>query len=94
MTPSLGGNIDSSFFSVYDQTVQAGLNTGAYVILDLVRQLSGDTKSYTHQGSSIAMLAGMAQSSTRVVQRPLSMPAFGLSWRKNMRVTTRSSCVF
>ncbi|KAG9051771.1 Manganese dependent endoglucanase Eg5A [Serendipita sp. 407] len=35
MTPTLGGTIDSSFFSRYDATVRDGLNTGAYVILDL-----------------------------------------------------------
>lgn len=36
MTPTLGGTIDSNFFSRYDKTVQAALATGAYVILDLV----------------------------------------------------------
>lgn len=36
MTPTLGGDIDSSFFSEYDATVQAALATGAYVIVDLV----------------------------------------------------------
>jgi len=35
MTPTLGGTISSSFFSRYDATVQQGLATGAYVILDL-----------------------------------------------------------
>ncbi|KAG6860244.1 Manganese dependent endoglucanase Eg5A [Termitomyces sp. Mi166 len=37
MTPTVGGTIDSSFFSRYDATVQAALNsaTQPYVILDL-----------------------------------------------------------
>ncbi|KAG6855662.1 Manganese dependent endoglucanase Eg5A, partial [Tephrocybe sp. NHM501043] len=37
MTPTVGGTIDSSFFSRYDTTVQAALNsaTKPYVILDL-----------------------------------------------------------
>ncbi|EMD41942.1 glycoside hydrolase family 5 protein [Gelatoporia subvermispora B] len=37
MTPTLGGTIDSSFFSTYDTTVQAALNSGpnVYVIVDL-----------------------------------------------------------
>jgi endoglucanase len=35
MTPTLGGNIDSTWFSTFDTTVQAALATGAYVILDL-----------------------------------------------------------
>jgi len=35
MTPTLGGTIDSGFFSRYDTTVQQGLATGAYVIIDL-----------------------------------------------------------
>ncbi|KAG6911572.1 Manganese dependent endoglucanase Eg5A [Tephrocybe rancida] len=37
MTPTVGGTIDSSFFSRYDNTVQAALNavTKPYVILDL-----------------------------------------------------------
>lgn len=38
MTPSVGGTIDSSFFSRYDQTVQQALATGAYVIIDLVSE--------------------------------------------------------
>lgn len=40
MTPTLGGTIDPSFFSQYDTTVQQGLATGAYVILDLVTLVS------------------------------------------------------
>lgn len=38
MTPVVGGAINSSFFSRYDATVQAALNsaTQPYVILDLV----------------------------------------------------------
>jgi endoglucanase len=36
MTPTLGGTIDSNFFSKYDATVQTGRRTGAYVIIDLV----------------------------------------------------------
>lgn len=36
MTPTLGGNIDETFFARYDATVKAALATGAYVILDLV----------------------------------------------------------
>ncbi|CCL98510.1 uncharacterized protein FIBRA_00509 [Fibroporia radiculosa] len=37
MTPTLGGTINSSFFSEYDTTVQAALDSssGAYVIVDL-----------------------------------------------------------
>ncbi|KAF8898927.1 endoglucanase [Infundibulicybe gibba] len=37
MTPTLGGTISSSFFSRYDATVQAALNSGSspFVILDL-----------------------------------------------------------
>ncbi|KAI0347834.1 endoglucanase [Trametopsis cervina] len=37
MTPTLGGSIDNSFFSTYDATVQAALNSGpkVYVIIDL-----------------------------------------------------------
>ncbi|KAH9836977.1 endoglucanase [Rhodofomes roseus] len=37
MTPTLGGTIDSTFFSEYDQTVQAALSSGSgvYVIVDL-----------------------------------------------------------
>ncbi|OCH94715.1 endoglucanase [Obba rivulosa] len=37
MTPTLGGTIDSNFFSTYDTTVQAALNSGpnVYVIVDL-----------------------------------------------------------
>ncbi|KAI0785076.1 endoglucanase [Abortiporus biennis] len=37
MTPTVGGTINSSFFSTYDQTVQAALNSGpnVYVIVDL-----------------------------------------------------------
>jgi endoglucanase len=40
MTPTVGGNIDASFFSRYDATVQAALSSGSnpYVILDLVRR--------------------------------------------------------
>ncbi len=38
MTPTLGGSIDQSFFSRYDQTVQAALNSGpnVFVIVDVV----------------------------------------------------------
>jgi aryl-phospho-beta-D-glucosidase BglC (GH1 family) len=37
MTPTVGGTIDSSFFSRYDATVQAAVNSGSnpYIILDL-----------------------------------------------------------
>ncbi|KAH9937243.1 endoglucanase [Fomitopsis serialis] len=37
MTPTLGGTINSSFFTGYDQTVQAALSSGSgvYVIVDL-----------------------------------------------------------
>lgn len=42
MTPTLGGTIDSGFFSQYDATVQQGLATGAYVIVDLVSTYIGD----------------------------------------------------
>jgi len=35
MTPTLGGNIDQTFFQRYDNTVQTGRRTGAYVIIDL-----------------------------------------------------------
>lgn len=41
MTPTLGGQIDPTFFSRYDQTVQAALNSGpnAFVIVDVVRSM-------------------------------------------------------
>lgn len=39
MTPTLGGTIDSGFFSTYDTTVKAALNSGpnVHVIIDVVR---------------------------------------------------------
>lgn len=39
MTPTLGGDIDSTFFSRYDATVKAArsASTNPYVILDIVR---------------------------------------------------------
>jgi len=44
MTPTLGGTIDSAFFSRYDVTVKAALATGAYVIVDLVSIRISDKK--------------------------------------------------
>lgn len=42
MTPQLGGTISSEFFSRYDATVQAGLNSGpnVFVILDVVGSIT------------------------------------------------------
>lgn len=42
MTPTLGGTINSTFFSEYDTVVQAALSSGSgvYVIVDLVRDSS------------------------------------------------------
>ena len=64
MTPTLGGSIDSSFFSRYDQTVQAALNSGpnVFVIVDVV--------CLDSQISNCYLLIQLVQAQLRTLERP------------------------
>lgn len=86
MTPTVGGTIDSGFFSRYDATVQAAMNSGSnpYIILDLVSIAPGII-SCLDFFSSITMLAGMAKLLVREAQLMINMPVFGLSSPPSIR---------
>lgn len=84
MTPTVGGTINSTFFSIYDTTVQQALSSGSnvHVIIDVVR-LPPLFKTITahdiHYIHSTTTRAGMVRSSTRVARQMTSSPVFGLN---------------
>lgn len=84
MTPTVGGTINSTFFSIYDTTVQQALSSGSnvHVIIDVVR-LPPLFKTITahdiHYVHSTTTRAGMVRSSTRVARQMTSSPVFGLN---------------
>ncbi|CAG7851097.1 Endoglucanase 1; AltName: Full=Carboxymethyl-cellulase 1; Short=CMCase 1; Short=Cellulase 1; AltName: Full=Endo-1,4-beta-glucanase 1; Flags: Precursor [Serendipita indica DSM 11827] len=86
MTPTLGGNIDNNFFSIYDRTVQAGLATGAYVIIDLhnyarwngaiINQGGPTTSQYASIWSQLAQkYAGNSKIIFGIMNEPHDMPS-------------------
>jgi len=71
MTPTLGGTIDSSFWSRYDATVQQGLATGAYVILDLHNYARWNNAIINQGGPTNAQYASVwSQIASRYASNP------------------------
>ena len=63
MTPTLGGSINQTFLSIYDQTVQAALNSGSgvYVIVDLVGDVENQVQPEFNSTLSTTTLVGTAR---------------------------------
>ncbi|KAG8844632.1 Manganese dependent endoglucanase Eg5A [Serendipita sp. 411] len=71
MTPTVGGTIDSAFFSRYDATVRDGLNTGAYVILDLHNYARWNGAVINQGGPTTAQFASVwSQLATKYASNP------------------------
>ena len=90
MTPTVGGNIDSNFFSRYDTTVQAALATGAYVILDLVFIYISFSDIFVASCIfSTITQGGMGKLSDKVDRQTHNTHLFGLKSPQSTNLTTR-----